>query len=204
MSIDKKLESLNYYQISRKALSSFPFINKKLILTEKSIYEKVNSKDSHIYDLYLAQISKSKIKKEKLIDQFLLKADYHYERLDILNALEIKAKLNRKNIEKYIEIIGKIYEILPYYFNSSDLKIPIDIQFDGKKENIKLIKSYFKAKGIIINKDSNLKLNVSCGDTFNFVLEYKGSSSFFSLTKEDISYDRVSIYANLLSILRNN
>lgn len=204
MSINKNLESLNYYQISRKALSGFPFINKRLILAERSVYEKITTKNGYIYDLYLAQILKSKIKKEKLIDRFLQYADYKFEGLDILNALEIKAKLNKKNIEKYIEIIGKIYEILPYYFNSSDMKIPIDIEFDGKKENIKMIKSYLKVKGIVIDKNSDLKLNVSCGDTFNFVLEYKGNSSFFSLTKEDIIFDRVSIYANLLSILRNN
>lgn len=204
MNINKNLESLNYYMISRKALAGFPFVNKRLILKEKSIYENLKIGDSHIYKLYLAQITKSKSKKEKLIDEFLQNADYQYEKLDILNALEMKAKINRYNIEKYIEIIGKIYQILPYYFNNSDLKIPIDIVFSGKKEKIRLAKKYFKTKGIILNRNSPLKLNLSCDDIFNFVFEYRGKTNFFSLTQEDIISDKISIYSNLLSILGND
>lgn len=200
MTIDKNVETLNYYQVARKVVGSFPLVEKKIILKEKQVYEKVTSTSGYIYDLYYAEMVKSKSKRMKLIENFLKKADYEYERMDILSALELKARIYKRDIDVYINIIGEIYNILPNYFISSDLYIPVNVSFTGEKDSISLIKRYLRKKGFRFTKASPINIEVSCSDIFNIVITYKGQSSFFSLTKDDIIFDRIALYHNMLSV----
>lgn len=203
-SINKNIETLNYYNVSRKALSDFRFIENKLILNEKETYTKITNKEGYIYNLYFAQNIKNRKEKIRLAQLFIEKADSSYERLDIINALELMAKANKGNIDTYIEILGKIAKILPYYFNSSGLKIPVYIKYSGNGESINILKKYLKTKGIINNKTSKLKVNISCSDIYTFVIEYENKTNFFSFTKEDILNDRISIYYNFFSVFYEN
>ncbi|MFN3411214.1 MAG: tetratricopeptide repeat protein [Exilispira sp.] len=201
--IDKKLERLNFYQVARKVLSSFPLIEKVLILKEKNIFESITLNEGYIYYLYYAQKVNSKKLKNQYLDYFLKKADKNYEQLERITAFEIKAYMNRKNINLYLNIISEIGKILPSYFSSSGLKIPVNIKYTGEKDKIKIIKRYLKTKGFILNKKSNFKINVDCSDIYNFVTEYNGNINFFSLTYDDIIQDRISFYSNILNIFND-
>lgn len=201
MNIDREKESLTFLQVTRKIITGFPFIEKNLLLKEKKLYEKITLKDGYIYELYYSKLIKNKEKKLRFIDDFLRKSDAVYENLDILNALELKAKIYKKDNENYLKIIGQMVKIQPYYFNNCDLKIPANISFSGDKKSIRIVKSYLKAKGVVYNKNSSLRLNINCADVYTFSIDYNEKSNFFSLTKEDVLTDRIPIYSNLLGIL---
>ncbi len=200
--IDKDKEIINYLQVARKVVKGFPFIEKNLILLEQDHFEKAVLTEGYIYYLYYAQVVKFKKQKEELTDIFLKKADLNYEKLDILNALELKAKINKNNYFKYFDIISKISKIYPEYFMVANLKIPVYLMIEGNKKDMKLIKNYLKVKGIVDDKKSEMKLQINCNQIFTFIVEYQKKTYFFSLTKEDIISDRIPIYSNLLRIFQ--
>ncbi|HQM89494.1 MAG TPA: hypothetical protein PLI56_05110 [Exilispira sp.] len=204
LSVDKKDEPLTFYKTARNAVSGFKLIEKKLCRSEMEIFRKISPDTSSIYWLDLAKLSSKKSKKLQYIDLFLKNCDNEYDRMSILEALELKAKIFKKNRNAYCDLLFQIASISTDYFNSNNIKIPVKFSYKEKNKEIKTLLKYFQTKGIVADKNSPIEVQISFKGAYTLIVSYKGNDRFFSFVKEDIIYDRLNIYSNFFGLSAQN
>ncbi|HQJ41397.1 MAG TPA: hypothetical protein PK449_07550, partial [Exilispira sp.] len=161
LSVDKKDEPLTFYKTARNAVSGFKMIEKKLCRSEMEIFRKISPDTSSIYWLDLAKLSSKKSKKLQYIDLFLKNCDNEYDRMSILEALDLKARIFRKDINEYCDLLFQMASISTDYFNSNNIKIPVKFSYEEKNKEIKTLLKYFQTKGIIQDKNSPIHVQIS-------------------------------------------
>jgi Tfp pilus assembly protein PilF len=204
LSVDKKDEPLTFYKTARNAVSGFKMIEKKLCRSEMEIFRKISPHTSSIYWLDLAKLSSKKSKKLQYIDLFLKNCDNEYDRMSILEALDLKARIFRKDKNTYCDILFQMASISTDYFNSNNIKIPVKFSYEEKNKEIKTLLRYFQTKGIIQDKNSPIHVQISFKGAYTVIVSYNGNDRFFSFVKEDITYDRLKIYSNFFGLSAKN